>query len=150
MARKRLSLTELKEELNDISSFRRTLNTRNVLEKLLWISIAICGTGFIFHIVENQLVYWSENQVLITKKSLPLSELKKPAVTYCNKGLYKFGLSETLINHVDWKRKTKENVISLRLDLLKTFVENSDSLKNWNKNCNDFCQVRIEHIRCKK
>lgn len=128
MAKKRLNLTELKEELNDISSYRRALHTRNVLEKLLWISIALCGTGFIFHIVQNQLIYWNENQVLITKKSVPLSELKSPAVTYCSKGLYKNGLAERMINYLDNNVKNNETqlpkeAVSIQVGILKTYIK---------------------------
>ena len=119
MKLKRLEVAELKEELNDISSYHRMLKSKNVLEKLLWISIALCGTGFIFHIVQNQLIYWNENQVLITKKSVALSEIEKPAVTYCNKALHKYGVAEKILNYYNGS----EEVMSMRNEILSSYLQ---------------------------
>ena len=139
-------MTDMKEELNDISSLRRTLNTRNVLEKALWISIALCGTAFIFHIVQNQLIYWNENQVLITKKSVPLSELKRPAVTYCSKGLYKNGFGERLINYLDTTKDMPKEMVSMQIDILRSILDSKDEFKSKDDPCNqreEECQVSL-------
>ena len=140
MTSKRVLVSELKDELDDVSSYHRTLNARNVCEKILWISIAICGTAFIFHIVKNQFIYWDENQVLITKKSISLSELKKPSVTYCNKALHKFGVAERLINYFDSGTGSSKDILSMQTNILKSYIEEKSKLdKKYNGHLEHIC-----------
>ena len=64
MARSDKNKAKLREELDGITTLNLILNSTNILEKLLWVTIAVLGTLFIYDIVFAQLTYcW-----LFTKK----------------------------------------------------------------------------------
>ena len=85
-------ITPLKDQLKAILSFKLIHSAKSVLEKLFWFIIAVGGTAYITYIVLRQFEYWNENPVLQLKGSKPLTEVERPAITFCHKGAQKHAL----------------------------------------------------------
>ena len=115
----------MKEEFHGFTSIRLIHATRNVLEKILWISIAIVGTIWIGDLFITQVNYWNENPVLATKGTKALSDITAPAVTFCHKGVLKYSLVENLINILDVNKTIPSEFLQIRNEAIKV---NSDLL----------------------
>ena len=111
--------TVLKDELKNITTLNLIASTSNVLEKILWALIAICGTLFIYEVVYIQLENWRNNPSLVTKEMKKLSDLPLPAVTFCHKGLYKYGPVEYYGNLIDSEKVVPTPVFNVRNEYLK-------------------------------
>ena len=109
----------VKEELRNITTVNLIASTTNVLEKILWALIAIFGTLFIYDVVDTQLNFWNENPILITRQMIELSEMPLPAMTFCHKGLQKYGSMERLVNLIDSNKKVPKEILALRNEFLK-------------------------------
>ena len=109
----------LKEEFHGFTSVRLIHATRNVLEKILWISIAIVGTIWIGDLFINQVNFWNENPVLATKGTKALSEITAPAVTFCHKGVLKYSLVENLVNILDVNKTIPSEIFQIRNEAIK-------------------------------
>ena len=115
-------LSPLKQEINEILSIRLVNSTRYLLEKLFWLSIAIVGSVYIVHIVQNQLKFWNENAVLITQGTRKLSELKKPAITFCHQGAQKYAFIERFVNYIDVYKTIPKEIYEIRNQAIKLQV----------------------------
>ena len=107
------------EELTNITTLKLITSSRSILEKILWALIAIGGTIFIYNVVERQLDNWRDNPALVTKFTKKLADMPLPAVTFCHKGLHKYGLVEHLGNYIDPEEKVPKEVVSIRNEFLK-------------------------------
>ena len=112
-------ISEAKEELTNVTTLNLITKTSSNLEKILWGMIGICGTIFIYHVVDVQLQNWKNNPVLATKITKKLSEMPLPAVTFCHKGLQKYGPVERLANFIDPKKKVPKEIVAIRNEFLK-------------------------------
>ena len=109
----------LKEELKNITTLNFIANTKNVLEKIVWAMIAICGTLFIYDVVYIQLQNWRDNPTLVTKENRRLSDMPLPSVTFCHKGLQKYGPVEQLSNLIDPEKNVPNEIVAIRNEFLK-------------------------------
>ena len=101
MVRKKFAMiSELRVELNNFRAVDLISSARSLAEKILWSLIAILGTVWIGFIVLYQMQYWDENPVLVTKGVKSLSGLHQPALTFCHRGMQKFGLVERMVGSV--------------------------------------------------
>ena len=126
---------DVKDELKNITTVNLIANASSILEKILWSLIAICGTLFIYDVVVIQLDYWNENPILVTKQIVKLSDMSVPSMTFCHKGLQKYGPVERLVNMIDPEKLIPQEVIEVRNEFLKLQFQGIN--KNLEKA--DFC-----------
>ena len=113
------NLGDAKDELKNITTVNLIANASSILEKILWAMIAIFGTLFIYDVVVIQLDYWNENPTLVTKQLVKLSNMPVPSVTFCHKGLQKYGPVERLVNMIDPEKTIPKEVFEIRNEFLK-------------------------------
>ena len=107
------------EELKNFTTLNLIANTSSILEKIFWASIAILGTLFIYNVVFVQLQNWEDNPTLITTEMKRLSNMPLPSVTFCHKGLEKYGVVEQLANYIDPEKQVPKEVVAIRNEFLK-------------------------------
>ena len=136
-----------REELTNITTLNFNSSSSNIFEKILWaFKIAIGGTIFIYNVVDIQLDNWKDNPVLVTKVTKKLADLPLPAVTFCHKGLQKYGLVEHLGNYIDPEKKVPKEVVAIRNEFLKVqFKQVKDRMKGRN-----FCKWLFNLQNCEK
>ena len=125
----------VKEELKNITTVNLISNASSVLEKILWALIAIFGTWFIYDVVVIQLNNWNENPSLVTKQLVKLSDMPVPSLTFCHKGLQKYGPLERLANMIDPEKTIPKEVFEIRNEYLK---QEFQKIK-YNLEKKDFC-----------
>ena len=113
----------IKEELRNFPTVNLMADASSILEKVFWALIAILGTLFIIDVVVIQLDYWSENPILITKQTMKLSDMQLPSMTFCHKGLHKYGLVERLANFIDPGKDVPKEVLEIRNDFISIQFE---------------------------
>lgn len=131
------SNAELKDELRNITTFNFIANTSNILEKFFWGLIAFCGTFFIYDVVFIQLQNWRDSPSLATKEMKKLYDLPLPAITFCHKGLYKYGPVEYYGNLVDSEKDIPKPVFSIRNEYLEVQFQ---KLKSKIAEESDYCE----------
>ena len=123
------------DELKNITTVNLIANASSILEKILWAMIAIFGTLFIYQNIDAQLRYWNENPALVTKQTVKLSDMPVPSVTFCHKGLQKYGPVERLANMINPEKTIPKEVFQIRNEFLKMqFLKIKDYLER-----EDFC-----------
>ena len=163
MVRKKFAMmSELRVELNNFRAVDLISSARSLAEKILWSLIAILGTVWIGFIVLYQMQYWDENPVLVTKGVKSLSGLHQPALTFCHRGMQKFGLVERMVNYIDLTKDIPKEVFEIRnvaikaqylkvrrtiIDLLGNFCKlMSTDTRFYDRFPNtDGCEVRLRH-----
>ena len=113
----------VKEELRNITTVNLIASTSNILEKLLWALIAIFGTWFIYEVVSIQFDFWNENPILTTRQMVKLSDMPLPSMTFCHKGLHKYGPVESFGNYIDPEKEIPREVIAIRNEFIKAQYE---------------------------
>ena len=109
-----------KDEVANIRTLDLILKPSSFLEKIFWAILAIYGTYFIvYDVFYVQLVYWQENPALLTKENVKLSEMPLPSVTFCHKGLQKYGAVERLGNFIDPEKTVPKEIVGIRNEFLK-------------------------------
>ena len=116
---RQLYVPALKEELKNITTLNFISNATTFLEKLLWVSIFIGGSWFIYDVVYNQLDFWNENPVLTTTMTKHLKEINPPAVTFCSKGMQKYGAFERITNYINASKELPKVILEYGLELGK-------------------------------
>ena len=109
----------IKEELTNVRTLDLIARTTSILEKIFWSIIAICGTIFIYHVVTLQLENWRDNPMLATSITKQLADMPLPAVTFCHKGLQKYGPIEKLGNYINPNKSIPKEVVAIRNEFLK-------------------------------
>ena len=109
----------IKEELRNFTTVNLIADASSILEKVFWALIAILGTLFIIDVVVIQLDYWRENPILVTKQTLKLSDMPLPSMTFCHKGLQKYGIVERLGNYIDPEKEIPEEVFNVRNEFIE-------------------------------
>ena len=129
-------LQALKDELRSISSLNFIANSSNIIEKIFWATIAICGTLFIYDAMKSQLESWNSNPILKTQETLELKDLPIPDITLCHKAMLKYGPAERLINFIEPEKDVPREVLVIRNEFLKVqFEKMKDHFGE-----KDFCQ----------
>ena len=127
-------LSKLKEEANNITSFNLIGNATTFLEKIVWASIFIWGSWFIYDVVTTQLTFWHENPILTTTTTKALKEIKPPAVTFCHKALEKYGPFERLTNYFDPKKRVPKEISKILLTVAKNDFSKLSKMYQWTEN----------------
>ena len=140
-------LFALREELTNIRTLDLISRTSNILEKIFWAIIAICGTIFIYDVVVIQLQNWKDNPTLATTVSKRLQDLPLPAITFCHKGLQKYGLVEHLGNHIDPEKEVPKEVLGVRNEFLKVQYQRIDEFLNGKTICEWLFQLKIDELK---
>ena len=104
--------------MRNITTLNLIASTSNVLEKLLWALIAIFGTLFIYEVVVIQLDFWNENPILISRQTTNLADMPLPSMTFCHKGLQKYGPMEQLANMIDPEKEVPKEVLAIRNEFI--------------------------------
>ena len=131
---------ELKTELFNIRTINLSSSAKNIAEKVLWASIAILGTIWIGSIGMSQLNFWNENPVLVTKGVKSLSDLNKPTITLCHKGMQNFGFVERMANYIDTTKEIPKEVFEIRNVAIKSQYLRFRQNKNIDLQGN-FCEI---------
>ena len=116
---KKAKIMTFKEELRNITTVNLMSNATSILEKILWIIIAFLGSFFIYEVFKTQLKNWNENPTLQTKTIRKLSEMPLPSMTFCHKGVQKYGVAEKLANRIDPEKEIPKEVLAIRNEFLK-------------------------------
>ena len=125
----------VKEELTNIRTFDLITRTKSILEKIFWAIVAISGTIFIYHVVVLQLENWRDNPTLVTTVTKKLADMPLPAITFCHKGLQKYGLVEHLGNFINPATNVPKEILAIRNEVLKIqFKKMKEKM-----NSKDFC-----------
>ena len=101
-------LQNLKQEVLKVKTIELVNRASRVLEKLLWIAIAISGTVWFLSFMSFQFKIWNENLTFRTESNVVLSDIDRPAVTFCSKTANKYGIVERLGNHINPKAKLNQ------------------------------------------
>ena len=116
---------ELANQIKSFTSIDFVSKTSNVIEKLLWIAIAICGTIWIWSTFASQMESWNEHPVMKNKETLELSEMTSPAISFCPKAISEFAVFEGLGNQLDLDNKPlPSEVLSIRNEVVKMYWRN--------------------------
>ena len=153
------------DQLNNFTSIDFVSKTSNVIEKLMWITIAISGTIWIWSTFVTQMNDWNKFPVLKTKETLDLSKMTPPAITFCPKTMSEFAVLEGLGNQLDLNKKPlPSEVIFIRNEAVKMYWKNriqkigcdmtwthtkATSLANYYNNCcqdKSWCKVGVKNI----
>ena len=140
-------LFALREELTNIRTLDLISRTTSILEKIFWAIIAISGTIFIYDVVVIQLQNWKDNPTLATTVSKRLQDLPLPAITFCHKGLQKYGLVEHLGNHIDPEKEVPKEVLGVRNEFLKVQYQRIDEFLNGKTICEWLFQLKIDELK---
>ena len=130
-------LRDLLAELDNITALNYVNAASNFLEKIFWSVISICGSIWICSVVANQISFWNQNPVMITKGTKLLSDLDLPAITLCPKVIQYSGFPERMINHIDENGDIPKEIFEIRnqalhvqfLKFKETFDEKVDLLQ---------------------
>ena len=136
MALKKPKLVPLKDELRNITTLNLIFNSTNFFEKIIWASIAILGTIFIYEVMFIQLENWRINPTLMTKEMKKLSDMPLPSMTFCHKGLLKYGIAEKLANLIDPEKEVPKEVLDIRNEFLKVQFQKINAKLDGS----DFCE----------
>ena len=117
------NIGDVKEELRNITTLNFIASTSSILEKIFWALIAILGTLFIYDVVYIQLENWKDNPTLVTREMKKLSDMPLPSMTFCHKGLQKYGPVEHFGNFIDPEKEIPEEVFAIRNEFLKVQFE---------------------------
>ena len=98
MASKKTSYYDaLNTQFNNFTSIDFVRKASNLIEKVIWITIAIIGTIWIGKILYTQLDVMNDFPVLKTKESMDLLKMTSPAITFCPKMASEYSVAEKSI-----------------------------------------------------
>ena len=154
-----LSAKDLVEEVLNIRTIELTKTAANIIERIIWILIAIAGTIWFISFMVSQVTLWNNHKTVVSKAELKLSDIDYPSVSVCSKSANKYGIVEKLGNNLNpnanldveflawWKEKALQ--CSMTNHIKTTRIQNGDML--YNKFCHSQqgdksyfpCQVSI-------
>ena len=121
----------------------------SIFEKLFWISIGAIGACWALYFLGFQFVLWEENQFIVTKKKIDLSEIDYPAITICSPASTKYGIVERLRNYMEPRFESSQEFLPFLNLYLKCFVEYS-AKKPWGlKDFDVECKEKHQNEACK-
>ena len=114
----------LTNQFYNFTSLEFVSKASNLIEKLIWIIISVCGTVWIGNIVLIQVTQWIENPVLLRQENLDLSDMTYPAVTFCPKTISEFSIAEGFGNFLDLNKSLPSQAVSIRNEAVKMYWRN--------------------------
>ena len=96
-----ISVNKLKEEILRIRTLELTNSASLVLERIIWVIVAISGLVWFISFTSAQITLWNNHKTLVSKAKLKLSDIDYPATTFCSKSANKYGIAEQFGNHLD-------------------------------------------------
>ena len=150
MERFKQGLQKLNEELKSNVTFLELASQANcILEKLFWIAIGLIGASWTLSFIAIQFISWNDNQFLVTKKSMDLSEIDYPAITICSPASTKYGIVERLGNYMEPRFESSQEFLPFLNVYLKCFTEYS-AKKSWEtKDFDVECKEKHQNEACK-
>ena len=124
---------KLLEQLDGVSTINFVSNAASIFEKLFWIVLALTGSAWILSVIVNQVIHWEDNPVIKTEDFVKLSDVKKPSITFCAKGLLDHGIMERMGNYIDPEKKTLEGTMELNSEMIKEAL-----IKKMNEMCLEY------------
>ena len=73
---------------------------------------------------------------------MKLSNMSLPAMTFCHKGLQKYGIVERLANFIDTEKEIPKEVFDIRNEFIELLFADVKKLKN---NAQNFCEWLFDH-----
>ena len=114
----------LNNQFNNFTSIEFVRKASNLIEKLIWIIIAVGGTGYIGQIMYVQLFVMVENPFVLEKETIDLLNLTHPAVTFCPKMTSELGIVEGLGNYLNLSEGIPPEAIVIRNELIGMYWRN--------------------------
>ena len=114
----------LNTQFNNFTSIDFVRKASNLIEKVIWITIAIIGTIWIGKILYTQLDVMNDFPVLKTKESMDLLKMTSPAITFCPKMASEYSVAEGLGNYLDLNKRIPHEAILIRNEAAKLHWEN--------------------------
>ena len=84
----------LVQSLKRIFTIELASNASSLIEKVLWLLIAVIGSIWGYYFIKSLIDTWIESPLIISKGNVDLTDLKYPAITFCSKGMQFNLLSE--------------------------------------------------------
>ena len=81
--------------------------------------ISLGGTFYITFIVITQMKYWRDNPTIVVKGSVPLSQLSRPAMTFCHSGGEKYNFMARLVDYIDPNKTIPKEIFEIRNEAIK-------------------------------
>ena len=117
-------MESIKRELFRIRSFELTTKSAFIVEKLLWMLIAISGIVWFCFFMAYQVNIWNNNKIIISKSNMDLSDVEYPAITFCSNKGYMHGVVDRLGNFIDPDKKVKNEFLAkIRKSLVKCAIK---------------------------
>ena len=107
-----ISLRDIKEEILKIRTYELTKTASLIVERILWIVVAIIGFVWFISFTSSQIVLWNTHKTLVSKARLKLSDIDYPATTFCSKSANKYGIVERFGNHLNPKGNLDHDFLS--------------------------------------
>ena len=114
----------LTNQFNNFSSIEFIFKATNIIEKLIWITISVCGTVWIGSILSIQIIQWKENPVLIRQENLDLTDMTYPAVTFCPQTISEFSIAEGFGSFLDLNRTLPTQAILIQNEAVIRYWRN--------------------------
>ena len=149
----------LNTQFNNFTSIEFVRKASNLIEKFIWMFIAVAGTIWIGKMLYVQLLVMEDFPVVKSKETSNLLNMTYPAVTFCPKMTSKLALIEGLGNYLDLNKGIPPEAFVIRNEYIKTNWQNrikkvgcdmawstseTNSLANYYHNCcnrKKFCEV---------
>ena len=114
----------LSNQFYNFTSLEFVSKASNIIEKLIWIIISVCGTVWIGSILFIQVTQWIENPVLLRQENLDLSDMTYPAVTFCPKTISEFSIAEGFGNFLDLNRTLPTQAVLIQNEAVIRYWRN--------------------------
>ena len=108
----KVTIAAIKDELLMIRTLELSKKTTLVMEKVLWILIALCGTVWFCFFMASQVKLWKENKIIISNAAMDLSEVDYPSITFCSERGYKYGVAQRLGNYLNPDKKINNQLLA--------------------------------------
>ena len=114
----------LNYQFNNFTSIEFVRKASNLIEKLIWVIIAVGGTGYIGKLMYVQLFVMNSDPSILEKETISLLNLTYPAVTFCPKMTSDLAIVEGLGNYLNLSKGIPPEAIEIRNELVKMYWTN--------------------------
>ena len=98
-----------------VGSLKFFFDASHVIEKFLWILMAILGTVLMSIFVKYQVESWGLNPIISSREWIDLSKVDFPAITFCHQGNTRMAIADRLMQVADEKSSKMRKIRSLFL-----------------------------------
>ena len=107
-----VTIEAIKDELLMIRTLELSKRTTFIVEKILWILIALSGTVWFCFFMASQVQIWKENKIIVSNAVIDLSEIDYPSVTFCSERGYRYGIAQRLGNYLNPDRNMNNQLLA--------------------------------------